>query len=231
MRKGELKKKEILKTAESRFCRFGYESTSIQEILDDLHTSKGSFYHHFVSKESLLEEICRIRAESHYDTVLKWASDEPDPLKRINIFFSGMSPFSGEKLSFLMMILPVFLLTEGMRIRNCYEEALTDLYGASVASAIQEASEKRILACRNPEFSAHIALTIINHFWLAICDLILRNEQAGIKTDPSDLLRIAEEYRTVLERILSAPFGSIELIQLTDLQSIIDQIHLHWKTE
>ena len=64
MRKGDLKKQEILKTAESRFCRFGYETTSVQDILDDLHTSKGSFYHHFESKESLLEEICRSRAMS-----------------------------------------------------------------------------------------------------------------------------------------------------------------------
>ena len=68
MKKGDLKKQEILRTAESLFCRYGYEATSIQDVLDELKTSKGSFYHHFVSKEALLEEICRIRAKGRSAT-------------------------------------------------------------------------------------------------------------------------------------------------------------------
>ena len=231
MRKGDMKKLEFLKTAEQRFCRFGYESTSIQDILDDLHTSKGSFYHHFVSKESLLEEICRNRASEAAVPVLGSASQEADPMKRINMLFTGMIPFSGEKLSFLIMLLPVFTLSEGMMIRICYEKQLTDLYGASVAAALQVADEQKILSCRDPQFSSRISLMIINHFWLEICDLILQNEKDGTKTDPADLLLIADQYRNLLERILSAPYGSIELIRLAELQSVVEQIHRHWKAE
>ena len=47
MLKGDLRKKQILETAETLFCRDGYEKTSVQDILDVLHLSKGSFYHHF----------------------------------------------------------------------------------------------------------------------------------------------------------------------------------------
>ena len=43
MKKGELKKQEIMETAEILFCKKGYEQTSIQDILDKLKTSKGSF--------------------------------------------------------------------------------------------------------------------------------------------------------------------------------------------
>lgn len=231
MRKGEMKKQEFLKTAEQRFCRFGYESTSIQDILDDLHTSKGSFYHHFVSKESLLEEICRNRASEAAVPVIRSASDETDPIKRLNMLFTGMIPFSGEKLSFLIMLLPVFSLSEGMIIRSCYEKQLTELYGSAVADALQEADEHKTLACRDPQFSARISLMLINHFWLEICDLILQNEKAGNKTDPADLYLIADQYRILLERILSAPFGSIDLIRLADLQLVVEQIHRHWKAE
>ena len=39
MKKGDLKKQEILRTAESLFCRYGYEATSIQDVLDELKTS------------------------------------------------------------------------------------------------------------------------------------------------------------------------------------------------
>ena len=63
MRKGDIRKQEILATAEQLFCRNGYEQTSVQDIIDCLHSSKGSFYHHYASKEALLEGICRNRAE------------------------------------------------------------------------------------------------------------------------------------------------------------------------
>lgn len=55
MRKGELRKESILKTAERLFFEKGYEETSIQDILDALSISKGGFYHYFESKIALLE--------------------------------------------------------------------------------------------------------------------------------------------------------------------------------
>ena len=229
MRKGEMKKQDILRTAEARFCRFGYETTSIQDILDDLRTSKGSFYHHFESKESLLEEICRNRAKKHSDSVIDQAGKETDPLQKINILFSGIIPFSGEKLSFLMMLLPVFSLSEGIHIRNCYDKELTDLYSDSVASALEAGNHQGLFSCRNPEFHARMAIQIINRLWLEISDLVISNENAGTATDPADLLQIVDQYRIILERMLSAPYASLDLVQLSDLKVMIEQIHLHWK--
>ena len=62
MIKGDLRKKQILETAEALFTARGYENTGVQDILDQLHLSKGSFYHHFESKELVLRIICENRA-------------------------------------------------------------------------------------------------------------------------------------------------------------------------
>lgn len=45
----------ILQAALARFARFGYLGSSIQQIADDVGTSKSSVLYHFDSKESLLE--------------------------------------------------------------------------------------------------------------------------------------------------------------------------------
>ncbi|WP_306232276.1 TetR/AcrR family transcriptional regulator [Agrococcus beijingensis] len=45
----------ILQAALERFARFGYLGSSIQQIADDVGTSKSSVLYHFDSKESLLE--------------------------------------------------------------------------------------------------------------------------------------------------------------------------------
>ena len=49
MKKGDLMRDEILIAAEKLFFEDGYESTSIQDILDVLKLSKGGFYHYFPS--------------------------------------------------------------------------------------------------------------------------------------------------------------------------------------
>ena len=85
MKKGDIKKQEFINTAEELFCRNGYESTSVQDIIDSLNTSKGSFYHHFISKEALLEEICSRRADQISAAVLRECEASPLPLRKLDI--------------------------------------------------------------------------------------------------------------------------------------------------
>ena len=54
MRKGERRKQDILAAASELFLKKGYTATSIQDILDVLGCTKGSFYHHFQTKFEVL---------------------------------------------------------------------------------------------------------------------------------------------------------------------------------
>lgn len=229
MKKGELKKQEILRTAEARFCRDGYEKTSIQDILDDLHTSKGSFYHHFVSKEALLEEICRNRAAEYSEQVFQRITEDMNPSDRLNLLIDGMIPFNGEKISFLLMLIPVFSGPEGIMIRNCYANELERLYGGKIADTLQKGTEESVYACSDPEFSAKMLSVLVNRFWLEIGDQVLENEALGRNTDAGDLMSLTDNYRRVMERLISAPYGSLDLISLPEVQALTEQIHLHWK--
>lgn len=48
----------ILDTAGRLFLEKGYERTSLQDIINDTGLSKGAIYHHFSSKEDILEKLC-----------------------------------------------------------------------------------------------------------------------------------------------------------------------------
>lgn len=50
-------KKKILDTALHLFMTQGYDNTSVQNIIDSLNGSKGAIYHHFNSKEEILEAV------------------------------------------------------------------------------------------------------------------------------------------------------------------------------
>ena len=53
MRKNSETKSRIVSAAWKLFYEQGYDNTTIDDILEEAHASKGSFYHYFDSKESL----------------------------------------------------------------------------------------------------------------------------------------------------------------------------------
>ena len=57
MRKGDMRREELIATAERLFYTKGYEKTSVQDILTEMNFSKGGFYHHFESKLQLLDAL------------------------------------------------------------------------------------------------------------------------------------------------------------------------------
>lgn len=48
---------QILLVSANLFTKKGYEKTSIQDIIDELGMSKGAIYHHFKSKEEILNAV------------------------------------------------------------------------------------------------------------------------------------------------------------------------------
>jgi len=76
-RRGEETHSRILRSAEECFGRYGYDGTGVAEICRRAGVTKGSFYHHFPSKQALfLELLDRWLAE--LDTPLAAARTEAD---------------------------------------------------------------------------------------------------------------------------------------------------------
>ena len=228
MRKGDIRKQEILDMAETLFCRNGYEQTGIQEILDRLKISKGSFYHHYVSKEALLDGICRRRAEQIFSAASAAVDPEGSAVLSLDILLTGMIPFRDEKLSFLLMLLPIFRLPEGRMVREGYCDALSGQFLDAVSEQLKRGQETGEMACDDPDTAAGLILSLVNRLWVLICGLIIRAEEEGRETDLSECLRLTDCYRTAAERILSLPYGSLELIDIPVLGHLSEQIHSHW---
>ena len=78
----EITEKRILESAEKLFLEKGYENTTIQDIVDDLgDLSKGAIYHHFKSKEDIIEAV----TTSKYASIdfAEYLKDEPTGLAKL----------------------------------------------------------------------------------------------------------------------------------------------------
>jgi AcrR family transcriptional regulator len=58
-------KGRIVSAAWKLFYEQGYENTTVEEIIAESGTSKGSFYHYFEGKDSLLETLSLIFDEKY----------------------------------------------------------------------------------------------------------------------------------------------------------------------
>ncbi len=224
MLKGDMRKKQILETAEKLFCEKGYEKTSVQDILDELKLSKGSFYHHFESKELLLQGMCEKRAVSAAGRLSENTARQYG-ISGIDQTISAMIPFNGEGLEFLTVLLPVFLQPEGRSIRDSYQEALKKAFYPLLLNALENAVESRDVFTDTPEQTAGICLDLINDLWSAVSEKVIRSESNGVMADMGELLSMIDPYRKALESILTAPFGSMTLISLPELQRLAAEIH------
>lgn len=77
-------KSRIVKAAWSLFYRKGYDNTTVEDIINASKTSKGTFYHYFKGKESLLNSLSYLfdqKYEELADTI------DPDMSARDKLLF------------------------------------------------------------------------------------------------------------------------------------------------
>lgn len=72
----------IVSTAWKLFYRDGYDNTTIDNIIEEAHVSKGSFYHYFDSKEALIDGISYMFDES-YDEIFDSLDESLRPIDKL----------------------------------------------------------------------------------------------------------------------------------------------------
>lgn len=85
-------KERILDAAEGLMLEKSFHSVGLSEILEAVKVPKGSFYHHFESKEQFGVELLKhyvAGATTYKREILLSATPEPDPLRRLLSFFEG----------------------------------------------------------------------------------------------------------------------------------------------
>jgi AcrR family transcriptional regulator len=76
-------REHIVRAADRLFYQHGYVHTSFTDIAGAVGLSRGNFYYHFKSKDSILEAVIRARLDERRGWLARWEAEEPDPLGRI----------------------------------------------------------------------------------------------------------------------------------------------------
>ena len=119
MKKGDTRRAELLAAAERLFYQKGYEQTSVQDILDEIHFSKGGFYHHFDSKLSVLEAICELRAQESCERAKAIISAPgQSAAEKLNALFHGTALWRSDNSGFVSLLIHVAYREDGALMRE-----------------------------------------------------------------------------------------------------------------
>ena len=144
MRKGEKRKKELLKIAYDMFITKGYENTSVDEIIGKAQIAKGTYYYYFESKEQTLEEVIDMMIDSETAMAKQIiATDISVPQKIVGILAS-MKPSEAEQPVKNALFQP-----ENVLMHYKVRQKLIDVITPLLSEVIEEGVNDGIFECEN----------------------------------------------------------------------------------
>lgn len=76
----------IVTVADQLFYQRGFEATSFTDVAGEVGISRGNFYHHFKSKDAILQAVIEKRQAKTDDMLRQWEAARETPLERIRCF-------------------------------------------------------------------------------------------------------------------------------------------------
>ena len=224
MRKGDAKRQEMLNAAEKLFCSRGYDATSVQDILNVLHASKGGFYHHFSSKEDVLRTLISQRAEraSAY-AVEQLANCGKQVLDRFNTLLHCFMPLRRDEVPFVRMLMPLIERPEGRAMAMMYQDALRSEFQPMLAQIIHDGVDSGVLAPPVKDMES-VLLHLANQCWMEVVGMLLQVAHEGVRYDVPALLATLEKYRRTMEVLLDAPYGSVVMIRIEEWDEVSQRL-------
>jgi AcrR family transcriptional regulator len=84
---GVSRRDELLQLAATMFAERGLKSTTVRDIADSAGILSGSLYHHFKSKEQMVEEVLRDFLDWLFNRYQEIVDTQPNPLERLKGLF------------------------------------------------------------------------------------------------------------------------------------------------
>ena len=205
---------EILGAAKALFFSDGYEATSVNRIIEMLGISKGAFYHHFKSKEDVLDELVEQLTRAQVDA-MRALLDDPrlDALDKLNGFYAGAGSFKREHAGSLRTLMQVMYRPDNLLLRHRMAAASVRAVTPALSAIIAQGVRERLFDCASPGHTAELILGL----GTLLSDSLAAQLGAAPEDVSSEVVLGIEErvlfYEQAVERLLGAERGTVRIIQ------------------
>ena len=206
-----VKRDAFLDAAQRLIERKGYEAMSVQEVLEDVSTSKGAFYHYFDSKADLLDGVVERMVDSALLSVERIV-DDPNltATTKLRAFFAGLAAYKTERKDLVLGLLQTWLSDHNAVVREKFRRVVVQRMTPVMASIIREGQAQGAYDVGSPEDAARVFVAFLLSLNQSTTELYLARHAGEISL--ADVRRALDAQVEAMERILGAPRGSITLV-------------------
>jgi AcrR family transcriptional regulator len=196
---------KIIEVAAKLFAEKGYEQTTMQEIVDDLGMSKGAIFHHFGSKEDIVEAVIGRHRDKLITAAEAVANDKRIPIHE-RFIKTALALQASDDTG--LQIAEHLHKPQNALMHMKIERVLFDEATPVMVRVVREGVEQGVFDTPCPEEAVGMILTYSNSAFDA-------NHLAGLTAN--ELSRKAHSFIWTVERLIGAESGSLHgLIQLFD---------------
>ncbi len=214
---------EILDTAWGLFAERGYDTTTINAIIEKMGISKGAFYHYFSSKEEVLDAAIE-RITLGVLAEIKETLDDPSrpALDKLNRFLGVSLRWKRESVDVIRALLVALNRDENIMLRHklnlrsiaIVTPVLADIIAQGVKEGVFDTPHPREVA----ELILHLSKTMAYLNGKALLEI---DDPKELRALVKRRLRVLEES---IERLLDAPKGGIKKSS-KGLLEIVDKLY------
>jgi AcrR family transcriptional regulator len=211
------KRNDILDVAERLVSTKGYEQMTIQDILDDLHISKGALYHYFDSKQAILEALIE-RVLHEVEQLLLPVVQDPAlcALDKLQHFFAALIEWKTEHKPFALALLRVWYTDENALFRQKLRETRIKRFTPLLERILRQGCEEGNVTPSYPDQAGRVILSLVEDLSDTLARLLLSEEP---KQDDASLIeRVVAASTEAVERVLGAPRDSLHLVNAQALK-------------
>jgi AcrR family transcriptional regulator len=217
----QVRRDEILDVAQALFARQGYDATSVSEIVGEIGVSKGAFYHHFGSKEDLIEAIaCRYARQTAELTHAVLDDPTLDSFSKLIGFLATMRGHKLRNATELRATFEPMFRPENAGLFERTRRAVDGVVRPLLIRIIAEGVEERTFDTPDPENAADTILHLMTGNRDLVTELYLTRDRPTFERLAKQLLAKLAYQGTVIDRILGLPEGSIELADREVLENL-----------
>ena len=210
----------LIETAAQLFSTQGYDRTSVESIIAQAGVSKGAFYHHFSSKDELLDAVTSQLDVAAADAIRTAVGVRSiGALARLNQFFGTSRSWSLTHFSLVREMIDVLFRDENVRMRRKVEVHAAALIEPLLADIIRQGIEEGVFEVPEPEETARMILQMA---WGLREAQVKTLGQLGPTDAAFDIAqRRLDLYILMLERMLAVPPGSIQRLSVEPARAAI----------
>jgi AcrR family transcriptional regulator len=207
---------ELIDCAQRLFLSQGYERTTINDVIVATGLSKGAFYHHFRSKEDLLEAIVARFAQQSLAYVAALQADQArDALASLNLMLALGREWKREHLGELHAMFTTLLKPENAMLYQRIVEAVFAVLTPALAAIIAQGEQEGTFDAGDARVAAETLLWLSNGRRPIVVEALAKAETDADAAIAMVVKRLRAE-EAIMDRILGVPPGGVQVLGPVD---------------